>query len=166
MPDGGRLTIETANAHLDEAYAKTHVEVAPGQYTSIAITDTGSGIAPDIIDKIFEPFFTTKPAGHGTGLGVFGFVKQSGGHVKVYSEAGKGTTVRLYLPRYVGPLAAASETDIDAFHKKQGSSTNVLLVEDDADVRRFTADALAVLSFPLHGMVGSLTIIKIGQVQA
>jgi signal transduction histidine kinase/CheY-like chemotaxis protein len=148
MPEGGRLTIETANAHLDDAYAKTHVEVVPGQYVSVAITDTGSGIAPDILGKIFEPFFTTKPAGHGTGLGlsqVFGFVKQSGGHVKVYSEAGKGTTVRLYLPRYVGPLAAASETDIDAFDKTQGGSTSVLLVEDDADVRRFTADALAEL---------------------
>jgi signal transduction histidine kinase/ActR/RegA family two-component response regulator len=148
MPEGGRLTIETANAHLDEAYAKIHAEVTPGQYTSIAITDTGSGIAPDIVGKIFEPFFTTKPAGHGTGLGlsqVFGFVKQSGGHVKVYSEAGKGTTVRLYLPRYIGPLAAASETESDAFDKAKGSGVSVLLVEDDADVRRFTADALTEL---------------------
>jgi CheY-like chemotaxis protein len=148
MPEGGRLTIETANAHLDDAYAKVHAEVTPGQYTSIAITDTGSGIAPDIVGKIFEPFFTTKPAGHGTGLGlsqVFGFVKQSGGHVKVYSEAAKGTTVRLYLPRYIGPLAAASEADIDAVEKTQGSGISVLLVEDDADVRRFTADALTEL---------------------
>jgi signal transduction histidine kinase/ActR/RegA family two-component response regulator len=148
MPEGGRLTIETANAHLDDAYAKVHAEVTPGQYTSIAITDTGVGIAPDIVGKIFEPFFTTKPAGHGTGLGlsqVFGFVKQSGGHVKVYSEAAKGTTVRLYLPRYIGPLAAASEGDIDAVEKTQGSGISVLLVEDDADVRRFTADALTEL---------------------
>ncbi|MEA2859381.1 MAG: hypothetical protein QOC72_1420 [Methylobacteriaceae bacterium] len=148
MPEGGRLTIETANAHLDDAYAKVHAEVTPGQYTSIAITDTGVGIAPDIVGKIFEPFFTTKPAGHGTGLGlsqVFGFVKQSGGHVKVYSEAAKGTTVRLYLPRYIGPLAAASEAGIDAVEKTQGSGISVLLVEDDADVRRFTADALTEL---------------------
>jgi signal transduction histidine kinase/CheY-like chemotaxis protein len=148
MPEGGRLTIETANAHLDDAYAKTHVEVVPGQYVSVAITDTGSGIAPDILGKIFEPFFTTKPAGPGTGLGlsqVFGFVKQSGGHVKVYSEAGKGTTVRLYLPRYIGPLATASEADIEAVEKTQGSGISVLLVEDDADVRRFTADALTEL---------------------
>jgi signal transduction histidine kinase/CheY-like chemotaxis protein len=148
MPGGGRLTIETANAHLDDAYAKVHAEVTPGQYTSIAITDTGSGIAPDIVGKIFEPFFTTKPAGHGTGLGlsqVFGFVKQSGGHVKVYSEAAKGTTVRLYLPRYIGSLAVASEADIDAVEKTQGSGISVLLVEDDADVRRFTADALTEL---------------------
>jgi signal transduction histidine kinase/CheY-like chemotaxis protein len=148
MPEGGRLTIETANAHLDEAYAKVHAEVTPGQYTSIAITDTGAGIAPDIVGKIFEPFFTTKPAGHGTGLGlsqVFGFVKQSGGHVKVYSEAAKGTTVRLYLPRYIGPLVAASEADTDAVEETQGSGIGVLLVEDDADVRRFTADALMEL---------------------
>ena len=106
MPDGGRLTIETANAHLDDAYAKANADVTPGQYTSIAITDTGAGIAPDIVGKIFEPFFTTKPAGHGTGLGlsqVFGFVKQSGGHVRVYSEAGRGTTVRLLFATSCGP---------------------------------------------------------------
>jgi signal transduction histidine kinase/CheY-like chemotaxis protein len=148
MPEGGRLTIETANAHLDEAYAKTHAEVRPGQYTSIAVTDTGAGIAADVVGKIFEPFFTTKPAGHGTGLGlsqVFGFVKQSGGHVNVYSEAGKGTTVRLYLPRYVGTLAAASEAESDAFERANGSGVSVLLVEDDNDVRRFTAEALAEL---------------------
>jgi len=148
MPDGGRVTIETANAYLDDAYAKVHAEVTPGQYTSIAITDTGAGIAPDIVSKIFEPFFTTKPAGHGTGLGlsqVFGFVKQSGGHVNVYSEPGQGTTVRIYLPRYVGPLAAVSEADSNAFDKVRGSGVSVLLAEDDADVRRFTADALAEL---------------------
>ena len=109
---------------------------------------TGAGIAPDIVSKIFEPFFTTKPAGHGTGLGlsqVFGFVKQSGGHVNVYSEPGQGTTVRIYLPRYVGPLAAVSEADSNAFDKVRGSGVSVLLAEDDADVRRFTADALAEL---------------------
>ncbi len=148
MPNGGRLTIETANAHLDDAYAKTNPDVTPGQYTSIAITDTGGGIPPDILGKIFEPFFTTKPAGHGTGLGlsqVFGFVKQSGGHVKVYSEAGRGTTVRLYLPRYVGPLAAAATAEVEPFAKDKGSGISVLLVEDDEDVRRFTADALAEL---------------------
>src|SRR6478672_3783128 len=148
MPDGGRLTIETATAHLDDAYAKANADVTPGQYTSIAITDTGAGIAPDIVGKIFEPFFTTKPAGHGTGLGlsqVFGFVKQSGGHVRVYSEAGRGTTVRLYLPRHAGPLAAASGTDIEAFEKAKGTGVNVFLAEDDADVRRFTADALVEL---------------------
>jgi signal transduction histidine kinase len=148
MPGGGRLTIETANAHLDEAYAKTHAEVTPGQYTSIAITDTGSGISPDIVGKIFEPFFTTKPAGHGTGLGlsqVFGFVKQSGGHVKVYSERGKGTTMRLYLPRHGGQIASACDMDEVGLIKEEGGGVRVLLVEDDPDVRRFTADALTEL---------------------
>ncbi|MEA2839040.1 MAG: hypothetical protein QOF41_370 [Methylobacteriaceae bacterium] len=148
MAGGGRLTIETANAHLDEAYAKTNAEVTPGQYTSVAITDTGSGIAPDVVGKIFEPFFTTKPAGHGTGLGlsqVFGFVKQSGGHVKVYSETGKGTTVRLYLPRYLGAVAAAPEAESGVHDKTKASGVSVLLAEDDPDVRRFTADALTEL---------------------
>jgi signal transduction histidine kinase/ActR/RegA family two-component response regulator len=155
MSGGGRLTIETANAHLDEAYAKTHAEVTPGQYTSVAITDTGSGIAPDIVSKIFEPFFTTKPAGHGTGLGlsqVFGFVKQSGGHVKVYSEAGKGTTVRLYLPRHLGQIADASASEDDAFPQPEAGGVSVLLVEDDADVRRFAADALVELGHRVKAM--------------
>jgi signal transduction histidine kinase/CheY-like chemotaxis protein len=169
MPNGGRLTIETANAHLDEAYAKANAEVAPGQYTSVAITDTGAGIAPEIVSKIFEPFFTTKPVGHGTGLGlsqVFGFVKQSGGHVKVYSEPKKGTTVRLYLPRYLGALAAASVTDDYAFDKATSGGINVLLVEDDPDVRRFTADALAELGHrvkPFDNAEGALAVLADGE---
>jgi signal transduction histidine kinase/ActR/RegA family two-component response regulator len=168
MPDGGRLTIETANAHLDDAYAKTNSEVTPGQYTSVAITDTGAGIAPDITSKIFEPFFTTKPAGHGTGLGlsqVFGFVKQSGGHVKVYSEPGQGTTVRLYLPRYVGQIANALDNDDASTGKTGRSGISVLLVEDDPDVRRFTADALAELGHhvkPVDNAEAALTCLADG----
>ena len=102
MPNGGHLTIETANTHLDDAYAATHAEVVAGQYVLIAITDTGDGMSKDIIGRAFEPFFTTKPTRSGTGLGlsqVYGFIKQSGGHVKIYSEADVGTTVKLYLPR-------------------------------------------------------------------
>ncbi len=148
MGDEGRLTIETANAHLDDAYARAHTEVQPGQYVMIALTDTGSGMAPDVIARAFEPFFTTKPVGKGTGLGlsqVFGFVKQSGGHVKIYSEPGQGTTIKIYLPRHFGenveiaaerpaaPAAAASET--------------ILVVEDDASVRAGTVAALDELGY-------------------
>ena len=99
MPNGGKLTIETANAHLDEAYVADAAEVAAGQYAVIAVSDTGAGMAKDVLEHAFEPFFTTKPTGQGTGLGlsqVYGFVKQSGGHVRLYSESGEGTTVKIY----------------------------------------------------------------------
>ncbi len=104
MVDGGRLTIETSNDHLDERYAAEHLGVAAGHYVMVAVSDTGSDMPTDVVAKAFDPFFTTKEVGRGTGLGlsqVYGFVKQSGGHVKIYSEVGEGTAVKLYLPRLV-----------------------------------------------------------------
>ncbi len=145
MAGGGKLTIETANAFLDEAYAAQHQDVAPGQYVMIAMSDTGCGMSEETIDKAFEPFFTTKEVGQGTGLGlpqVYGFVKQSGGHVKIYSELGQGTTIKLYLPR----LAAgevASDVAADARPMPNAPANGaILLVEDDEDVRQYSADIL------------------------
>jgi signal transduction histidine kinase/ActR/RegA family two-component response regulator len=136
MPSGGRLTIETANVVLDETYARQHVEVIAGDYVMIAVTDTGTGMTPEVIDRAFEPFFTTKEAGHGTGLGlsmVFGFVKQSAGHVKIYSELGHGTSVKLYLPRVIG-ASAQYERAAEPVELPQLSAT-ILVVEDDEAVR-------------------------------
>src|SRR6202007_272255 len=112
MPDGGKLTIETANVYLDEQYAASQIEVVPGQYVMLAITDNGSGMTPEVKAKAFDPFFTTKDVGHGPGLGlsqVYGFVKQSRGHVKIYSEVGEGTTIKLYLPRAHSPASMKDE---------------------------------------------------------
>jgi signal transduction histidine kinase/ActR/RegA family two-component response regulator len=150
MPQGGRLTIETANTFLDEAYAERHVEVQPGQYVMIAVTDTGVGMPPEVADKAFEPFFTTKAAGEGTGLGlsqVYGFVKQSQGHAKIYSEPGHGTSVRLYLPRAEAVAEPAVRTSSAERAVSDGGSEAVLVVEDDADVRRTSTEMLRELGY-------------------
>ena len=150
MPQGGKLTIETCNAHLDDRYAADYAEIAPGQYVLIAVSDTGGGMDKEILKRAFDPFFTTKPLGKGTGLGlsqVYGFVKQSGGHIKLYSESGEGTTVKLYLPRYLG----AGQTDVDTEETltvPHGDPNEVILVvEDDADVRSFSSESLRDLGF-------------------
>ncbi|WP_436163401.1 CHASE3 domain-containing protein [Mesorhizobium sp. LjRoot246] len=149
MGDSGKLTIETANSHLDDSYAATHADVAAGQYVMIAVTDTGSGMAPDVAAKAFEPFFTTKPVDKGTGLGlsqVFGFVKQSGGHVKIYSEPGNGTTIKIYLPRFFG----AEDTAVPIGRGENAASSvteTILVVEDDARVRASTTDTLRELGY-------------------
>jgi PAS domain S-box-containing protein len=148
MPQGGKLIIETLNTLLDESYAGQNSEVKPGQYVLIAISDTGIGIPAELLDKVFEPFFTTKEPGRGTGLGlsmVYGFVKQSGGHIKVYSEQGHGTTIKLYLPRNVGPaqnLIEAEEPEM-----AEGGTESILVVEDDALVRNYVITQIRSLGY-------------------
>lgn len=148
MDGAGKLTIEAGNASLDDAYAAEHLEVTPGQYVMLAVTDTGSGIPADIIEKVFDPFFTTKEPGKGTGLGlsmVFGFVKQSGGHVKLYSEQGEGTTVRLYLPR-TRQAEEIIQIDPKNVPHAQGGET-ILVVEDDESVRATSVELLTALGY-------------------
>jgi signal transduction histidine kinase/CheY-like chemotaxis protein len=151
MQDGGKLTIETANALLDDAYAANHPEVTPGQYVMFAVTDTGIGMPPDVVGRAIDPFFTTKPAGQGTGLGlsqVHGFIKQSGGHVAIYSEPGQGTTVKLYLPRRFGEQQTATTvTRAESELPLARSGETVLVVEDEADVRRLTVEMLQELGY-------------------
>jgi PAS domain S-box-containing protein len=149
MPDGGKLTIETGNTYLDEEYAAMHEDVSPGQYVLLAVTDTGSGMSPEIVTHALEPFFTTKEAGKGTGLGlsqVYGFVKQSGGHIKLYSELDLGTTVKVYLSRSIPEAMAEPVADRSA-SILPGNGETVLLVEDDAAVREFGASALTHLGY-------------------
>ncbi len=148
MPEGGKLTIEASNSYLDDSYCRQNADVQPGQYVQIAVTDTGSGMGKDVIERAFEPFFTTKESGQGTGLGlsqVYGFVKQSGGHVKIYSEAGEGTTIKIYLPRFFGRASAAEEKA--AAPRRGRSGESVLVVEDDSDVRDYVVETLASLGY-------------------
>src|SRR5436853_79688 len=152
MPNGGELVIETGNAVLDDNYAFHNVEVTPGDYVAVSITDSGTGMPPDVVERVFEPFFTTKPAGQGTGLGlsmVYGFVKQSRGHVKIYSEVGHGTRITVYLPRAdaaeqePAPAAARAKADL-AGHE------TVLVVEDSAAVRRVAVTMLSGLGYQVR----------------
>jgi CheY-like chemotaxis protein len=152
MPGGGRLTIELANKVLDAEYARAHAEVTAGDYTMLAVSDTGHGMTPDVMSRVFEPFFTTKPDGRGTGLGlamVFGFVKQSGGHIKIYSEPGDGTVVRIYLPRAVGG-ATAAQGGLPRLGRPielpRGEAT-VLVVEDEPAVREIAVAILRDLGY-------------------
>ena len=160
MLAGGKLTIETANVYLDEKYASTQSEVLPGQYVMLAVTDNGCGMTSEVKARAFDPFFTTKDVGHGTGLGlsqVYGFIKQSRGHVKIYSEVGEGTTIKLYLPR--AHTSAEREDDVLPEALSRGStSETVLVVEDDTDVRTYTCETLRELGYAVveaeNGSVG------------
>lgn len=150
MPNGGKVTIETANCHLDEAYVRSLPEpVARGQYVMIAVADTGTGMDRATLEKAFEPFFTTKEIGKGTGLGlsqVYGFVRQSSGHVKIYSEIGEGTTVKIYLPRHAGAMEGGETDDVPDAMRAIGKET-VLVAEDDEALRTYTKDILRELGY-------------------
>jgi signal transduction histidine kinase/CheY-like chemotaxis protein len=157
MPDGGRLTLETSNTYLDRAYAEGEAEVEPGQYVMIAVTDSGAGMPPEVLSQAFEPFFTTKPPEQGTGLGlsqVHGFIKQSAGHIRIYSELGVGTTVKLYLPRSDATVAA-TPTGPAASASGGRRSVTVLLVEDEAGVRTFVTEALKELGYDVVAADGA-----------
>jgi signal transduction histidine kinase len=163
MPEGGKLTIETANAYLDEAYCREHGDLDPGQYVLVAVTDTGAGMKPDVAARVFDPFFTTKPVGAGTGLGlsqVYGFVKQSKGHIKIYSEVGDGTTVKIYLPRRVGETAEAAKP---APPETLGGSADerILVVEDDSSMRRMTVDAIRDLGYTVFESDGAASALAV-----
>src|SRR6202007_13510 len=146
MPKGGKLIVDTQNVTIDPSMALSHPDLPPGDYVRISVSDTGSGMVPEVRERAFEPFFTTKTRGHGTGLGlsmVYGFAKQSGGHVTIYSEVDHGTTITIYLPRVGGGLPtgdAASEPEIE-----QRNNKVVLVVEDDDAVRNLTVTRLKTL---------------------
>ncbi|EHQ99509.1 hybrid sensor histidine kinase/response regulator [Bradyrhizobium sp. WSM471] len=148
MPDGGKLTVEAANISADDDYCRLNPELAPGQYVAICVTDTGGGMSRDVLSHAFEPFFTTKEPGHGTGLGlsqVYGFVKQSGGHAKIYSEVGQGTTIKLYFPRFTG---SARHEEVAPEELAEGEIfETILVVEDDEDLRVYISDVLRDLNY-------------------
>jgi len=146
MPNGGKLLLETRNVVLDEAYARANADVRPGPYVMLAVSDTGTGMPADVRDKVFEPFFTTKEVGKGSGLGlsmVYGFVKQSGGHIKIYTEEGHGTTIRLYLP----PASGHAETPVRKLTPPMSGTETILVVEDDTLVRNFVIAQLHSLGY-------------------
>jgi signal transduction histidine kinase/ActR/RegA family two-component response regulator len=148
MPEKGKLTIETSNAFIDESYSRQNADISVGQYVQISVSDNGCGMSRDVQEKAFDPFFTTKQPGQGTGLGlsqVYGFVKQSGGHVKIYSEIDEGTTIKIYLPRARAAAVGPRESDLPLVGSL-GSET-ILVVEDEADVRAYLVETLRDLNY-------------------
>jgi PAS domain S-box-containing protein len=163
MPNGGKLTIETANVHLDDRYASSQIEVTPGQYVMLAISDNGVGMTAEVKGKAFDPFFTTKEIGQGTGLGlsqVYGFVKQSGGHVKIYSEVGEGTTIKIYLPRYHA-VVDEQEEEARQVAVRGAKHETILVVEDDDDVRIYTTDTLRELGYTVLETANGQTALQV-----
>ncbi len=165
MEGGGKLTIEAGNAFLDDNYVRQHADVPAGQYVMMAVTDTGTGMTPEVMEQVFEPFFSTKPIGKGTGLGlsmVYGFVKQSGGHVKIYSEVGQGTTVKIYFPRIQRGEDLVTDAD---FGPVTGGTETILVAEDDEQVRATVIELLGDLGYAVlkaKDAAGALSIIESG----
>ena len=166
MPDSGRLTIETANSSLDDAYAAEYPDVAAGQYVMVAVSDNGAGMSPQVLAQAFDPFFTTKGVGRGTGLGlsqVHGFVKQSGGHIKIYSEPGQGTTVKLYLPRFLGIGEPVTRPQSINVVPTGNAKQIILVVEDEPRVRHLTVEMLRELGYTVleaDGAASALLVLK------
>jgi PAS domain S-box-containing protein len=166
MPNGGKLTIETSNAFLDQDYCSANPEVTPGQYVMMAVSDNGTGMTKNVADRAFEPFFSTKGAGQGTGLGlsqVYGFIKQSKGHIKIYSEAGEGTTVKIYLPRLLQDIDRSDEEEQAAEPVEGAGHETILVVEDDRDVRAYLVELLRDLNYRVlsaHDAVAALGMIE------
>jgi PAS domain S-box-containing protein len=171
MPDGGKLTIETSNAFLDQDYCSANPEVLPGQYVMIAVSDNGTGMAKTVADRAFEPFFSTKGAGQGTGLGlsqVYGFIKQSRGHIKIYSEVGEGTSVKIYLPRLLEEIDRSDEERQAADAVEGPGHETVLVVEDDRDVRAYLVELLRDLNYCVlsaHDAVSALGLIETSDIR-
>jgi CheY-like chemotaxis protein len=152
MLQGGKLTIETSNAHLDDTYAAAQEEVEPGQYVLLAVSDTGMGMSAEVIPQAFEPFFTTKEVGKGSGLGlsmIHGFVKQSRGHVRIYSELGEGTTMKIYFPRSAADSVSGYEAVAPAIVDPSARGEVVMVVEDDVDVRTVAVSILDELGYEI-----------------
>jgi nitrogen-specific signal transduction histidine kinase len=150
MPDGGRVRIETANVHLDQTDIVAEHEEKPGPYICISVSDTGVGIDPAVLDKVFDPFFTTKPLGQGTGLGlsmIYGFGKQSEGHARIHSEVGRGTSVKLYLPRHQRAEEEAAPTQAEQIEREKLGSATVLVVEDEEIVRSLIVEVLEDIGY-------------------
>jgi PAS domain S-box-containing protein len=163
MPNGGKITIEAANVFADEDYCRVNPEVVPGPYVVICVSDTGHGMPPDIASRAFEPFFTTKEPGQGTGLGlsqVYGFVKQSGGHIKIYSEVDQGTTVKIYLPRYSGRGDSDEARDEEMCSSGEDGEI-ILVVEDDADLRDYISEVLRGLGYRVRAVPNAAAAIPI-----
>jgi PAS domain S-box-containing protein len=171
MPNGGKLTIETSNAFLDQDYCSANPEVTPGQYVMIAVSDNGTGMTKNVADRAFEPFFSTKGAGQGTGLGlsqVYGFIKQSKGHIKIYSEAGEGTTVKIYLPRLLQDIDRSDEEEQAAEPVEGAGHETILVVEDDRDVRAYLVELLRDLNYRVlsaHDAVAALGMIETSDIR-